>query len=1013
MKMKMISLEDVAFAYRKAKVDMYYSGIPYRSDLVEFEENLEFEFRRLLEIANNPRMEAVKDVCKGWLLIPKKISDEADESLRCDDNVVFSDPARQFAERKAGSQLKCELRLVAKVPVAFHVLMTLWIQKIGDRLEHNISDHSYGNRLRRAKNGKLSKYSLGSFKSYMPQYKKWRDGALKTMREANANGKDVVAITADFTAFYHSLSPDFLLDDAFWRRMKCQPLNQEERKFTELIVEMLNEWARGTPLHRGLPVGCSIAAVIANLALAEFDFRIEQNIIPLYYGRYVDDVILVFENTNHFKSANDAWMWVHDRIPEISASGSQRDVIEYEDEIVGHGEGARLIFEQKKTKLFVIDAGSGGLLLNAIERQIRERSSEWRSLPDLPETEKKLTSVLLSACDKSGVEVDSLRKVDMVSLRRAMFAMKVRDFESYCRNLSPGCWRDARLDFLRMIKTYFTDVRSVFDLHQYFPRIISAACSCIDVNDIDAQNEVLETIRKILQSFDLIDELKISGDSKYQMRDSALYIKWKEQLLCYLFGSISEWLTSTLPSVSATVNMETRLKIEIDGYRECACACAWEDLFSCDLAYQPLRNYFLRDKSVLREFSGFEVVYPEMRQLHLLKDPCSVGVEKQCVEKLLALWHEMKYKTAMPAAFFFAVRPLSASDIFHCLPYPLSWKNCRTAYDALVFLRGYVSPVETMIPAPLEELAHDADIKVRWDGLKSTIHIALANWLTEDQSYAASVCNVSDPNELQRFKRTMRLVNSIIASDVHPDYVVFPELSIPPHWFSTIALKLKRSHISLIAGVEYLHEPGKVRNQVWCSLMTDAFGFPDACVVRFEKVHPAIHEEEELRRRAGLKLTSDVERRGGEDKPLLVRHGAGSQTLYFSTLICSDLLNVDYRQCLRGRVDVVFVPSWNQDVDLYASLVESAAFDLHAYIAVCNDRKYGDTRIRAPYHANYRRDVVKIKGGESDYFVIGKVEVESLRRFQSYEISPTGENAMFKPVPIGFMISDARKILPQ
>lgn len=1010
----MISIQDVAIAYRKAKVDMYYSGIPCRSDLVEFEENLEFEFKRLLEIANNPRIEDVKEMCTGWLLIPKKISDDSDERhAGCNDNVVFSDPARQFAERKEGQQLKCELRLVAKVPVAFHVLMTLWIQKIGDRAEQKISENSYGNRLRRHKSGELSKYSLGSFKSYMPQYKRWRDGALKAMREANANGKDVVAITADFTAFYHSLSPDFLLEDAFWERMQCKALSPDEKKFTELIVKMLKEWAKPTPLHRGLPVGCAISAVIANLALAEFDFCIERNIIPLYYGRYVDDVILVFENTNHFKDADQAWNWIHERIPEIMPGTTQQDEIEYEDRIVGHGDGAILKFERKKTKLFVVDVKSGGLLLNAIERQIRERSSEWRSLPDLPETEQKLTSVLLSACDKAGVEVDSLRKVDVVSLRRAMFAMKVRDFESYCRNLTPPCWREARMDFLRMIKTYFTDVKSVFDLHQYLPRIISAACSCIDSNDTEAQAEVLEIVRRVIRSFDHIDEFVVSGGSECSTRDSKLYGEWRQRLLAYFFGLTSEWLTSTLPSISATVNMEWKLRSEISGYHEHACGCAWEDLFSCDLAYQPLRNWILKDKYVLREFSGLEIVCPTMRQLHPLKNPLALGIEEECIDKLTALWREMKYKGDLPVAFFFAVRPLTVSDIFHCVSRPPSWESCRIAYESLVYLRGYKNPPDDMLPVPHKVLDQGADVMVQWGGQKSVISIALANWLTDDASYAAAVCDVADPSELQRFRRTMRLVNAIIASDVHPDYVVFPELSIPPQWFSSIALKLKKSHISLIAGVEYLHEQGAVRNQVWCSLMTDVFGFPDAYVVRFEKVHPAIHEEEELRKRAGVKLTSYVEQGRREDNPLLVRHGSNKKNLFFSTLICSDLLNVDYRQHLRGNVDLVFVPSWNQDVDLYASLVESTAFDLHAYIAVCNDRKYGDTRIRAPYRANYMRDVVKIKGGESDYFVVGKVDVDALRKFQSYRTSPTGDKALFKPVPIGYKISDERKILPQ
>ena len=98
---------------------------------------------------------------------------------------------------------------------------------------------------------------------------------------------------------------------------------------------------------------------------------------------------------------------------------------------------------------------------------------------------------------------------------------------------------------------------------------------------------------------------------------------------------------------------------------------------------------------------------------------------------------------------------------------------------------------------------------------------------------------------------------------------------------------------------------------------------------------------------------------------------------------------------------------------MFSSLVESAAYDVHAYVVQCNDRAYGDTRIRAPTKERYDRDIVKIKGGELDYFVVGKIDVEKLRRFQSFSISPTSSSkATYKPVPAGFEIADRRRIAP-
>ena len=101
-----------------------------------------------------------------------------------------------------------------------------------------------------------------------------------------------------------------------------------------------------------------------------------------------------------------------------------------------------------------------------------------------------------------------------------------------------------------------------------------------------------------------------------------------------------------------------------------------------------------------------------------------------------------------------------------------------------------------------------------------------------------------------------------------------------------------------------------------------------------------------------------------------------------------------------------FVLEWNQDTNTFSFLVESAAQDIHAFVIQVNNRVYGDSRIRAPYRDDYKRDVVRVKGGVSDYYVIGEIDYISLRKSQNERISKKSE---FKPVPIGFVCSDLRK----
>lgn len=85
---------------------------------------------------------------------------------------------------------------------------------------------------------------------------------------------------------------------------------------------------------------------------------------------------------------------------------------------------------------------------------------------------------------------------------------------------------------------------------------------------------------------------------------------------------------------------------------------------------------------------------------------------------------------------------------------------------------------------------------------------------------------------------------------------------------------------------------------------------------------------------------------------------------------------------------------------------------MHAYIVQCNDRQYGDSRNRAPFKESWQRDLLRVKGGITDYCVIGvigEIDVQALRAFQSSHRSPAKP---FKPVPDGFEIDFGRKVLP-
>ena len=360
----------------------------------------------------------------------------------------------------------------------------------------------------------------------------------------------------------------------------------------------------------------------------------------------------------------------------------------------------------------------------------------------------------------------------------------------------------------------------------------------------------------------------------------------------------------------------------------------------------------------------------------------------------------MDYTNTIPNGLLFATRPFSLPELFIVgseVVNKTSKKEYRHNMNSIsLALRGIKVKknipcfnTKGMLKIDEEQSYCSSHSLPRQQKFKKTI--AVSSWKTDYDSWVASVMKKSDPDS-KRYARLCRLINDVITQPRGSDYLILPELSLPAHWFMRIAQKLQGVGVSLITGIEYLHTKKKVvRNQVWMALSHHSFGFSSFMVYRQDKQNPALHERHELRKYNNRRLKPEFPWK----KPPIIQHG----DFRFAVLICSELTNIKYRADLRGKIDALFVPEWNQDTESFNALVESAALDIHAYIIQCNDRLYGDSRIRAPFKDSWHRDILRVKGGITDYCVIGEIDINALRKFQSHYSSP---ERPFKPVPDGF-----------
>ncbi|CAN5501664.1 hypothetical protein BH09SUM1_BH09SUM1_01130 [soil metagenome] len=1048
---------DLGLAYRKMKADLYYErGHANGFNLCIFEESLGKNLDQVYEKLTSGSLDWLSEHVGSWRIITKDLEAEDPKKektmpwIQSDPLLAWKD---MLSKGKPTDGPKATFRVVSDHPIVFHLVTTLWLLKVGHRYDATLGKEAYGTRVRRTRPekkdevGNVSHLSMGTFKPYLGQFKAWRSNGIEEMKKALDADRKVVAITADVRQFYHKVGPGFLIKKSYLKAVGLSGLlTREELRFTRAIINSIVKWHE--IVHRdlpsviadptvGLPVGLPAARLIANVALAELDRRIREDLKPIHYGRYVDDIILVMEDTKGYQSSHEVWDdilrvlgkkgsaildWSSDEKNTSDPSTDQAMGIKVTRSYLGNGE---VLFAGKKQKVFRLEGETGKALLHSIERTVQATSSEWRALPELPSSEKGLAARLTRACDHSGEDADNLRKTDVVSPKRQALALQLRDLEALERDLPPKAWKKQRLAFFEAARDQLLAPRILMETSTYAPRLLGLAVACQDFEEAKKLVErLIDSIQKLCDNCIVALAGVPDEEGQLEAKEQQLVARrWQqtvgrtlEETLCAALGTMplsDERKESLMKLHQFLAEQQHFSSIAHTGHLDSL--LRWgERLHDHDLARHPYR---------LTKF-GEGIRLPDRRTPD---EHCAVseshrvrGAVEYAPETVVGAVGSFLHKDGaavgeLPLALVFPTRPFSISEFYFLRDELYQDGGEGLVKQWALGFRGFglkhPPPGGSLAPAELgnEEWAARRGkerLQVPHSPSKGAQRVAITSFLTQYRSWVASVTGYADP-DTDRYARLMDLVNNILKLEEKPAYVVFPELSMKPWWFLRIAGKLANSKISTIAGIEYQANPDHkaergVANQVWCAMVTDAFEFPAHVIYRQDKFYPAIHEERDMMQKGGRRLTPLSPR---DWKPVIC-HG----DFRFGLLICNELTNIEYRQPFRGNIDALFVVEWNQDTETFASLVEASALDIHAFIIQCNNREFGDSRIRSPAKEAYARDMVRIKGGEEDYFVVGNLDVDALRSFQSAHRSPNGP---FKPVPTGFTIGDGRGALPK
>ncbi|MGL4229774.1 MAG: RNA-directed DNA polymerase [Casimicrobium sp.] len=998
-KSKIFALSNLYVAYRKAKAEAFYESTHYHAvAFTEYEQELDTNLKKLRARLVDPESDWYNDgtFIGDYAYLPKAIDTSAWDDNE-DGHFRTLDPSRDWLQRYEKSKKPAlgKLRLVIRPSVDFQVVSVLWIMFVGHLFDATLDRKtSFGNRLRRTF-GKspdvrilapdLNLSTPGLFVPYFSAYRDWRERGLQSMESALKEGKDVLAMTMDIESFYHRVSPKFLLRKRFLSAIGLE-LSVAERRFTKHLLSALDSWYRRTPdfasrEEGAIPVGLSASKVIANVLLREFDQCVAANLVPIYYGRYVDDIFLVLEANGDEASAKRVTQRIAHAMHPLVAVRQHSTEPHSLTLNLPYAKDSELVFAGSKQKIFSLSSAHGADLVHHIRDQIRQQSSEYRLLSSVPETGIEMASRALLATPNAALQVDALRKADVVSVRRLGFSLLLSDIETYAADLRPETWEQIRREFYGLTYRHLITPSGFFEFFSFIPRVFGLMLSCADTK------EAQDLIQKLHGVADLLGRTTTLGDEENKTR-------FKRCLHQYATALLQSGLqAATLRSVDLSpgylgvlrkiklLSHEIRIPSSVKSL-----SVVTMQLLLADWGRRPYKEYWFQDQ---QEDAIATSVPPEIAVRRKLR----LGAIRRFGAQVTDL------KTPHWPALAFPTRPLRVDEIGLVAPDTL-----RNPW----ILRGLIGVLRGAEVAPnrsLGYLQNKAESPVSYfiapGKSKERIHVAVTSVETTLEQWKDAAKGRPD-RSAQRYASFNGLINKILREEKRPDYIALPELSVPLRWALRAARKLASNGVSLLTGVEYRRDRAsqKLRNDCLVSLTTRWPGYPSSVVILQPKFQPAHAELSELQRL--LKTTSPMYLPAdSQTKPTVFVHN----NFYFSVLICSDLTNVAHRFALRGEIDALFALEWNPDIKTFAPLVEATANDMHAFVVQVNNRAFGDSRIRSPATKDYERDIVQVKGGRTDYYVLGEIHHKKLRSEQRRK----ARTPRFKPLPIGFRMSRRRR----
>ena len=982
----------VKIAFRKLKAHVYYdkTTLPLRDKVVEFEASPDFE-KKLEELAraydkadlgsNSPIMSEILGSI-AVLSFPKKMKDMRDEN-----NTVIN---IGHPEEKP---IVSELQHFIDMDVRGHILGILWIMTIGRRLNDKCFENAFGNRLRKAniwdedstEDSILDSPAL--FEPYFAQYSLWRDGGLGCAENMLNNGHDALIIMIDLTKFYYRVGItkevfQNILNDEDNKNDRDISIHMAIFSIIEHYTRILREDIIEHEISEGsiLPIGFLPSAVLSNWCLSGFDKGILDFWNPSYYGRYVDDIIIVEKiekGSEIYKKArkNDlskdnvidyylgngrrenALCFAQKMSSPIKSKGKQetvpkdtedspKDTYKINQAFCLSGQSI-YEFQSDKTRVIALFANNNNstALIKKFKKVIYENVSAFRLMPEIDE------AFLLDDFSRfyrldNNATINKLRGITKIIMDKYELSKFLGEYCVVNSLIDDGNKRK----FTRIIKKMFNH-RELIENYTLWEHVLEIFITEKDYKGFTQFTNRIKDAIKALVVYVKKNNSNINDGYTEDERGTKSTI-----------DGLRNHLSATLNRVLSLMWGEQAKKIESA---------------VCDDAIKfPLREAYINNRMCNKNIMPIpvELIFCPSDKNDVNFTVFTEGFEYLCNYTIA----EGSKDEILP--YFRSVQDIAIEMLIKAI--------CNDKCGPKWSHKEYINTIARQgLDVPIRQNESLIEIGNKVSG---KLKIAVANVSVPEVGKLDDALKGKKTNRGRtRYRDLSKLVNGAITQKA--DMLVFPENYVPFEWLPFLARKAASAGLAIITGVEHLivRKVKKVYNYTAVILPFKFRKTIPASAVFFQLKKHYSPKEKEIINGYGFNSVEET-----EERPLYRWHDC-----HFPVYCCHELTDIKDRSKFISWADMIVAVEHNKDINYFGSIVESLTRDLHCYCVQVNTSEYGDSRITQPKRTE-ERDLLMVKGGTNKTLLIGEIDIQTLREFQimDYTLQKGGQ---YKPTPPG------------